>query len=131
MKINRAKNPNNLTIMEQMHLPLVIIPEFVKRGEKFKAIVKIGKVEHPMTDEHYIMHTELYIDGVIKENKYPESLKPVKAEFVILLEKDSIITVKEECNLHGIWESEKEVILYRGNGDNGNKKNINDNSLKK
>jgi len=116
MKIQRARDPQNLTSFEQTHLPLILFPKFVKRGERFEVVVKVGKVDHPMTNEHYIICVRLlYIGDKVVECKKLRLPGPSEAKFNISLEKDSVIKAQVECNLHGAWESEEKVVLYRGN----------------
>ena len=117
MKIQKAKNPDSLTSFEQTHLPWIIIPEFVKKGEKFEVLVKVGKVDHPMTDEHYIRGIQLCIGRKCFKRILLKLSDHSEAKFKISLEKDSTITARTECNLHGVWESKIKIILYRG--DNG------------
>ncbi|MCK5475805.1 MAG: desulfoferrodoxin [Candidatus Pacebacteria bacterium] len=117
MKIQKAKNPDNLTSFEQKHLPWIIIPEFVKKNEEFEVLVKIGKVDHPMTDEHYVIGIQLCIDKKCFKRILLDIANHSEAKFKILLEKDSVITARAECNLHGVWQSEEKVVLYRGNSD--------------
>ena len=115
MKIQKAKNPDNLTSFEQMHLPWIVVPEFIKKGEEFEVIVKIGKVNHPMEDEHYVRCVRLYIDGEIFECHNLRMPTSSETKFDLSLEKDSLITARVECNLHGAWETDEKIILYRGN----------------
>jgi superoxide reductase len=117
MKIQKAKNPNNLTSFEQTHLPWIIIPEFIKKGEEFEITVKVGKVDHPMTDEHYIRGIQLCINKKRFKRVLLKLSDHSEAKFKISLEKDSTITARTECNLHGVWESKIKIILYRGNND--------------
>ncbi len=117
MKIQKAKDLNNLTGFEQKHLPWIITPDFIKKGEEFKVTVKIGKVDHPMTDEHYIRCIRLYVNGEAIECRNLKLPNRSETEFKISLEKDSTIIARAECNLHGAWEMEKRVILCRGNND--------------
>ncbi len=114
MKIQKAKDIENLTEFEQKHLPWILVPDFIKKGKKFEVMIKVGKVDHPMTDEHYIRCIRLYIDGEAFECHNLRMPTHSETKFNISLEKDSIITAEAECNLHGVWESKKEVILYRG-----------------
>ncbi|MCK5466730.1 class II SORL domain-containing protein [Candidatus Parcubacteria bacterium] len=117
MKIQKAKNPDNLTSFEQKHLPWIIIPEFVKKDEEFKITVKVGKVDHPMTDEHYIRGIQLCINKKCFKRVLLNPADRSEAKFKISLEKDSVITARAECNLHGVWEAKEKVVLYRGNND--------------
>ena len=114
MRIQKAKDLDNLTGFEQKHLPWILLPDFIKKGEEFKVTVKIGKVDHPMTDEHYIRCIRLYVNGEAIECRNLKLPNRSETEFKISLEKDSTITAKAECNLHGAWEAEKRVVLYRG-----------------
>ena len=117
MKIQKAKDINNLTSFEQTHLPWIIIPEFISKNKKFEVIVKVGKVNHPMTDEHYVRGIQLCIGRKCFKRVLLKSSDHSEAKFKISLEKDSTITARTECNLHGAWESKIKVILYRGNDD--------------
>lgn len=117
MKVKKAKNAKNLSSFEQMHLPWIQFPEFIKKGQKFDVLVKIGKVNHPMTDEHYIRCIRLYVDGVQHECITLKANNHSAAKFKISLDKNAVITAWAECNLHGIWEEEKKIILYIGNGE--------------
>lgn len=115
MRIQKAKDPQNPTSFEQMHLPWIIVPDFVKKGEKFEAMVKIGKVDHPMTSGHYLKCIRLYINGEQIECRKLKLSDKSEAGFRISFKRDSLIKAQTECNLHGVWEAEKKVILYRGN----------------
>ncbi|MEN7982180.1 MAG: desulfoferrodoxin [Nanoarchaeota archaeon] len=64
-------------------------------------VVKVGEVEHPMTDEHYIEWIEISTDkGVskkfLKPGEKPEAKFPVKKN----------VKTREYCNLHGLWKDE-------------------------
>ena len=114
MRIQRAKDPENLTGFEQKHLPWILIPDFVKKGEKFEVVVKVGEVDHPMCPSHYVKWIGLCVgDGLVKKIKLNFS-DLSEAKFKISLDKDVEIRAREECNLHGVWESSKKIILYRG-----------------
>ncbi|WP_125154040.1 desulfoferrodoxin [Clostridium rectalis] len=87
------RNENTEDGAKEKHVPVV---EKIEEGLK----VKIGEVEHPMLEEHYIDWIE-----VNTENKtYRKYLKPgekPEAKFKI---EDEIISVREYCNLHGLWK---------------------------
>ncbi len=117
MKIQKAKNPENPTGFEQKHLPWIIIPEFVKKDEEFEILVKVGRVDHPMTDEHYVRGIQLCVNKECFKRILLDPANHSEAKFKISLKKDSMITVRVECNLHGVWQSEEKMVLYRGNND--------------
>lgn len=78
----------------EKHVPIV---EKTETGIK----VKVGSVEHPMLEDHYIEWIEV-IDG---DKVYRKHLKPgdnPEAEFCV---KSEDIIVREYCNLHGLWRA--------------------------
>lgn len=83
----------------EKHVPVIEMPE------PDKILVKIGSVEHPMTEEHYIEWIELIADGKSYKKFLKSGDKP-EAEFCISKTQDLI--AKEYCNLHGLWKSEQE-----------------------
>ena len=114
MRIQRAKDPENPTGFEQKHLPWILVPDFIKKGEEFEMVVKVGEVDHPMCPSHYVKWIGFCAgDRLVKKVKLnPSGLS--KTKFKISLDKDTEIKVRDECNLHGVWESSKKIILYRG-----------------
>jgi superoxide reductase len=114
MKIQKAKNSKSLTSFEQEHLPWILLPEFVKKKEEFEVMVKIGKVNHPMASEHFIRGIQLCINKKCFKRELLNITDRSEAKFKISLEKDSVIAARAECNLHGIWQAEEKIVLYRG-----------------
>lgn len=66
--------------------------------------VKVGEVEHPMLENHYIQWVVLET----KKGAQIHYLKPgEKPETVFALaEGDEAIAAYEYCNLHGLWKKE-------------------------
>ncbi len=63
--------------------------------------VMVGSVEHPMEEDHYIE----WIGVLTEEGAFRKFLQPddkPKAEFNI--DKDKIDSVREYCNVHGLWK---------------------------
>jgi superoxide reductase len=63
--------------------------------------VTVGSVAHPMQEDHYIEWIEAIIDGkayrqFLNPGDQPEALFPVDG---------GDITVREYCNLHGLWKA--------------------------
>ena len=63
--------------------------------------VKVGSIPHPMEENHYIEWIEVIADDVIYRRFLKPGHKP-EAEFEIVAEN---ITVREYCNVHGLWKS--------------------------
>ena len=89
--------PNTSDGAGEKHVPVVEVKEN-------KVVVKVGEVEHPMVEAHYIQF--IYVEtnkGIMKKYLNPEEV-PV-AEFV-LGEDEKVIAVYEYCNLHGLFVKE-------------------------
>jgi len=85
---------NTVDAAKEKHVPVI---EKTSNGYK----VKVGSVQHPMEEKHYIEWIELIADGV----SYRAYLKPgdtPEAEFCISA---STVTAREYCNLHGLWKA--------------------------
>lgn len=86
--------PNTVEASQEKHLPVVTI-----EGNIVK--VKVGSVEHPMTEEHHIAWIYLETEQGGQRKKLAVGSKP-EAEFA-LAGVDKVIGVYEYCNLHGLW----------------------------
>ena len=85
---------NTVDAAKEKHVPVV-----EKTAEGFK--VKVGSVAHPMEEKHYIEWIELIADGkayrtFLKPGDVPEATFDIDAQQV---------TVREYCNLHGLWKA--------------------------
>ena len=65
--------------------------------------VKVGEVEHPMLDNHYIEWIILETNKGNQRKKLKPGEAPV-ADFA-LLPGEEVIRVVEHCNLHGLYAS--------------------------
>ena len=63
--------------------------------------VKIGSVEHPMIDVHYIEWIVLETTNGYQVKKLKPGVKP-EATFV-LAEGEEVVKAYEYCNLHSLW----------------------------
>jgi len=75
------------------------VPIIEKQGGLVR--VKVGSIEHPMEENHYIEWIELRADEEVLLKFLKPGDKP-QAEFQIKAEK---ISAREYCNLHGLWRS--------------------------
>ncbi len=106
---NRLRNRSAPTVLEQKHVPLIEIPEKVKRNEWFDIRVKVGFLkEHPSTPEHWITGIYLIVNGrkVAKAEYKVGGISASEARFRIKLSSDATIEAIEHCNLHGTWISD-------------------------
>ena len=86
--------PNTVEASQEKHLPVVTI-----EGNIVK--VKVGSVEHRMTEEHHIAWIYLETEQGGQRKKLAVGSKP-EAEFA-LAGGDKVVGVYEYCNLHGLW----------------------------
>jgi len=78
----------------EKHVPVI---EKTEDGIK----VKVGSVEHPMEENHYIQWIELIADGISFRKFLKPGDKP-EAEFKVKTEN---LEAREYCNLHGLWKT--------------------------
>ena len=87
---------NTVDAAKEKHVPVV---EAIEGGYK----VKVGSVEHPMQDNHYIEWIEL-----VEENKIQRvNLKPGDKPEAVFYTDCKNVYAREYCNLHGHWSSKK------------------------
>lgn len=93
-------NANTTDGAVEKHVPVVEI-----NGDILT--VKVGSVEHPMLEEHYITMVLVEFDNrVLRVNLKPNE-KP-EAVFALNGYKENV-NVYEYCNLHGLWKTEVEA----------------------
>jgi superoxide reductase len=64
--------------------------------------VKVGSVEHPMEEKHYIA----FIEVLTKDRVLRAELKPgQKPEAMFCCDLDQVVEVREYCNIHGLWKN--------------------------
>jgi len=80
---------------KEKHVPVV---DAVNGG----VVVKVGSVPHPMTDEHHIAFIEVLTpDKVLRA----ELLPGAAPEAFFSVDINDIVTVREYCNIHGLWKN--------------------------
>ncbi len=106
---------------KEKHAPVIECPDGVKAGEVLKVQVSVGKeIAHPNTAEHHISWIALYFQP---ESKFPYQVghfefsghgagsvftEPV-ASVSLKVDKPGTLRAMSFCNLHGLWESSKEI----------------------
>lgn len=81
----------------EKHVPAVSVDENT-------VTVKVGEVEHPMLENHYIQWVVLETKNGAQIHYLKPGEKP-EAVFV-LAEGDEALAAYEYCNLHGLWKKE-------------------------
>lgn len=87
---------NSVDASQEKHVPVVTV-----NGDT--VTVKIGSVEHPMTEEHFIQWIYLETShGGQRKSLHPGD----KPEAVFQLKDDEAIAAFAYCNLHGLWKKD-------------------------
>ena len=87
---------NTVDAALEKHVPIIEEIE----GEN-RVRIKVGSVEHPMTEEHYIEWIEIITEDRMLRKFLNPGEKPEK-EFTI---RAGTFTARAYCNLHGLWKS--------------------------
>lgn len=88
--------PGTVDASLEKHVPVVSVDGNI-------VTVKVGEVEHPMLDEHYIQWVYLQTD----RGGQRKCLKPGnKPEVKFALCDETPVAVFEYCNLHGLWKAD-------------------------
>lgn len=115
----------------EKHVPVIEAPDSVEKGQFFDVKVSVGKgVAHPNKAEHHIKWVNLYFlpDGA----KFPYEIGHAAfsahgestegpdtsavythhtATFAFKTDKPGTIFASSLCNIHGLWESSKALVV--------------------
>jgi len=113
----------------EKHVPVIEAPDQIKNGQLLTVQVSVGKqIAHPNTTEHHIRSIELYFlpagekfpyqvarfefcahgESVQGPNTSTVFCEP-KATAELKTSKSGAIIAVGYCNIHGIWQSEKQL----------------------
>lgn len=81
----------------EKHVPVISINENI-------VTIKVGEVDHPMLEEHYIKWIYLKTNKEIKKGSLNPGDTPI-ATFE-LRDEEKVIGALAYCNLHGLWMKE-------------------------
>jgi superoxide reductase len=112
--VNKPKDKENLTDLEKKHIPVIDAPERVKKDEPFEVRIEVGKLlAHPNEPAHFIEWIELYSgDTFLGRAHYSGGATYPTAIFrVKLSHAHGPLKAWGKCNLHGLWEARKEIIV--------------------
>ena len=117
----------------EKHVPVIECPAQVKAGQVFSVRVTVGKdVAHPNTTEHHIRWISVYFQpdgekftyeiGHFEFTAHGESAEgPNKGSIYthheiglsMKTDKPGVIYAAALCNIHGLWQSQKEITISR------------------
>lgn len=107
---------------KEKHVPVIECPDEVQAGEAFKIVVSVGKeIAHPNTIEHHINWIQVFFSpegdkfvydlGRFEFNAHGEAdlLTAPLVKAKIQIGKPGMLHAVSHCNIHGLWESSKEI----------------------
>ena len=83
---------NTVDAAKEKHVPVV---EKVEGG----VFIKVGAIEHPMLEKHYIEWIEVQTSNKI----YRKYLNPGDEPKALFLIEEEVLCVREYCNIHRLW----------------------------
>lgn len=115
----------------EKHVPVIECPAQVKAGELFPVKVTLGKeIAHPNTTEHHIRWISVYFHadgekfayqiGHFEFTAHGESADGSnkgliythhEVSFSMMTGKPGAIYATALCNIHGLWQSQKEITI--------------------
>ena len=116
---------------KEKHVPVIECPERVKKGEFIEVKVSVGKeVDHPNTTEHHIAWINLFFKpagekyvyniGHFLFNAHGSSIDGPNTSTVYThhgvrcmfkTNKSGMLYAVAYCNIHGLWQSSKELTV--------------------
>ncbi|MFB0527764.1 MAG: class II SORL domain-containing protein [bacterium] len=112
--VNQPKDKDNLSDLEKKHIPVIYSPEKVKKDEPFEVKIELGKLlAHPNEPGHFVEWIELYSgDTFLGRAHYSGGATyPIALFKVKLSHAHGPLRAWGKCNLHGLWESTKEISV--------------------
>ncbi len=88
--------PGSVDAAAEKHVPVITI-------DGSAVTVKVGDVDHPMTEEHHIAWIVLETKKGFQKKELDSTGAPC-AEFA--LAGDEVVAAYAYCNLHGLWNAE-------------------------
>lgn len=92
----RKQAENTVDAAKEKHVPVI-----EQGGQSVR--VKVGSVEHPMKEEHFIEWIEI-IQGERTQRKFLRPGEKPEAEFTVQV---GPIVAREHCNIHGLWKAQQ------------------------
>jgi superoxide reductase len=108
----------------EKHVPIIHFPESIQANTINTLKVSIGdEIAHPNTLEHHISWIKVFYQA--EDSKFPveiasfnfsahgegEILNSPVASTEVSIPKSGVISAISYCNIHGLWENNKEIVV--------------------
>lgn len=103
-QVHWPKDISKLQGLELDHVPLLEILSPEGKEEAVQLVIKVGRQLHVMTQAHYLRWVQVWIEDLkaCEISLQPGELVP-RWQLSLQRKPSMQITVKTQCNLHGIW----------------------------
>ncbi len=112
--VNLPRDINRMSELEQKHFPVISTHETVRKDEPFFVSVEVGRLKaHPNEPGHFIEWVELYCGDtfLFRVNLSGATSSPKITIPVTLTHAHGPLKAFAKCNLHGLWESTKDIVI--------------------
>jgi sulfur-oxidizing protein SoxY len=104
--------------VNELHIPKLIVPAVTRNGAQ---VPIIGKMNHPMEQNHYIRQIEFLNESDPIPSKGVFYPTPANGELYVAFQArmhsgTSTIKAVAECNLHGKWTGRHQITIPEGQG---------------
>ena len=80
------------------------VPVIKELSDNSGVKIKVGEIDHPMENDHYIEWIEVAVDSPVNK-RGKKFLKPGEKPEAEFSTKEKNIKARAYCNLHGLWKS--------------------------
>ncbi len=80
------------------------VPVIKELSDNSGVKIKVGEIDHPMENDHYIEWIEIAVDSPVNK-RGKKFLKPGEKPEAEFSTKEKSIKARAYCNLHGLWKS--------------------------
>ncbi len=112
-RVNKVEPGEEKSEIAKKHVPVIEIPETLTAKQFYDATIKVGEIEHPNENEHFIQWIEFYVGNVYlgRFDFAPVMTKPQVTVPIVLshIGLTTQLRAVSRCNLHGIWEGSVDV----------------------
>jgi desulfoferrodoxin-like iron-binding protein len=103
-EVHWPKDISRLQGLELDHVPLLEVLSPESKEDAVQLVIRVGQKLHVMSQAHYLRWVQVWVDDLkgCEMSLQPGNLLP-KWQLSIHRKPSMQITIKTECNLHGVW----------------------------
>jgi superoxide reductase len=110
--IKKPADPNALTDGDKKHIPQIVVVKecgLIPGGNCTDVHTRVGGIEHVMQPKHFITWLDYYVNRKFVSRIWlsPEVCHPAAALHLNI--SSGLVTVVENCNVHGSWMNEVSI----------------------